>query len=161
MATTLVQIAEDQAHERKERKAEIVGWAVIAVLLALALTGVFGRGPLSHATAETDLIKLEYQKFLRKGADSEFVVQIRPSNDGVQSFWLSNQLLEKIEISRLEPTPKSSLVKDDGIEYAFDSQPGSEARVAFQFQPQTWGKIDSQIIDASGKGTDLKLYIYP
>ena len=161
MASTLVQIAEDQLHEQKERKAEIVGWAVIATLLALALAGILGRGPLSHAKSETDLIKVEYQKFLRKGADAEFIVQIESTTNGAQSFWLSNLLLEKIEIARIEPTPRTSVVKNGGVEYTFESQTGSEARVVFQFQPQTWGKVDSQVIDSTGKGADLNLYIYP
>lgn len=44
-----LQIREDPAFQHRQWRVQRVGWLTIGLLLVLALAGVFGKGPASHA----------------------------------------------------------------------------------------------------------------
>jgi hypothetical protein len=62
-----LEIPEDLPFQRREWVAERVAWAVMALLIAGALLGFFGTGPLSRTTAgdEAGPLWLEYERFAR------------------------------------------------------------------------------------------------
>lgn len=49
-----------------------LGWAVMALIVVLALLGVFSTGPLSWSstTAADGTVEVQYQRFVRNGGDN-------------------------------------------------------------------------------------------
>jgi hypothetical protein len=52
------QIDEDLNFQRREWKIQRAGWVTMALVIIAALLGVFGAGPLSSATIETEGVAL-------------------------------------------------------------------------------------------------------
>jgi len=65
-------------------------------LIAAALAGFFGGGPLSLTTVRTDdgLLALSYERFGRRGADSVVTLEIQPAavQDGEVDVWVSSTI---------------------------------------------------------------------
>lgn len=55
-----------------EWRLQQLGWAVMALIVVLALLGVFSTGPLSWSstTAADGTVEVQYQRFVRNGGDN-------------------------------------------------------------------------------------------
>jgi hypothetical protein len=161
MAEAALHVNEDVRFERTESAVTRVGWILMALFLLLAVAGILGRGPLSKAHARVNNTNIDYHRFLRKGASSEFVVHSNAAGKSEHKLWLNKEFLDKVEIDRIEPVPKTSLSKDEGVEYAFAAAEDATPDITIHFEPQSWGKIRGQISDGSGQKADLNLFVYP
>ena len=73
-----IDLADDISLQEKTWRVQRVGWAVMALLVAAGLAGVFARGPLSRAEAQGQGLRLEYERFERYQAPSEIRVRLAP-----------------------------------------------------------------------------------
>ena len=62
-----IELAEDMEFQRKNWRAERIGWAVLAFILLAAALGLFGQGPLGGTVvaAGDDSLSLTYERFWR------------------------------------------------------------------------------------------------
>ncbi|HEV2128712.1 MAG TPA: hypothetical protein VGR22_08850, partial [Thermomicrobiales bacterium] len=71
-----LEVDEDIEFQEREWKVQRVGWALMLVVIVLALVGLFGTGPLSAVEREADdgTLVLEYQRFVRHGGRTTFSI---------------------------------------------------------------------------------------
>ncbi|HKR79410.1 MAG TPA: hypothetical protein VJR69_06875 [Nitrospira sp.] len=79
--TNGIQIDEDLRFQARIWRIERIGWWGIAAILAAAIAGLFGRGPISRTTAPLadpahpgGGMLLDYERFGRAHSDSQFVL---------------------------------------------------------------------------------------
>jgi hypothetical protein len=125
-------------HEH-EWRIQRIGWWILTLFLVLALAGLFGKGPLSHARAEAATGRIEYEHFIRYGTPAEFV--ITPSGraaGGTSRVAISSDYLEAFRVERITPEPTSARIAGGHVVYEFaTSSPG--ASISFEVDPrQLW-----------------------
>jgi hypothetical protein len=160
MSTATLEIDEDQNFERREYWFERVGQLAMLLLAIAALTGVLGRGPLSKRSVYTENLKIDFEHFIRKSADTQITVHMNTSG-GKQSFWLDKEFLEKVEVTRIEPEPENKVVGEHGIQYQFATLAKQSGDIVIQFQPETWGRMQAKIKDDAGNIALLNFLAYP
>jgi hypothetical protein len=161
MTASALQVNEDVRFERTESTISRIGWILMGIFLCLGLAGFLGRGPLSNAHVDVNNLKVDYHRFLRKGADAEFAIRANAQGKAEHKVWFNNEFLDKVEINRIDPVPKSSVARDEGVEYAFASTSDATPDIIVHFEPQSWGKIKAQVSDGSAEKADLNLIVYP
>lgn len=145
-----LQIEVDRPHSRREWRIERVGWAVMAILLAAGLLGLFGYGPLSQTIAgEPGKLTVTYDRLQRASAPSEYHFTVAPSlaRDGMFRLRFDNVLLEEVEIQSIIPAPEHARSGPGYTEYEFAMAPaeGPPARIQFQFQQATFGHVRGNV----------------
>jgi hypothetical protein len=119
---------------RTEWRVQHIGWVFVALFLVLALAGLFGGGPLSHARAEAATGRIDYEHFVRNGAPAELVIT-STGGKGVSSIEISADYLEAFRLERVTPEPTSVRRVGGQLVYEFAS-PSAGAVISFQVDPQ-------------------------
>ncbi len=114
-------IAEDMAFVRRFWRTQRVGWGVMVLLIAGALAGLFGGGPLSTATAGDETrLQVRYARFLRaySATDLRFLVAPEPHAREVQ-LGIARSYLDTARIERVMPTPVRVDLGNELTSYTF------------------------------------------
>lgn len=159
-----LQIDEDLSHQRREWRLERMGWAVMAVLLAAALLGLLGDGPMGRVRADGPGASLEYDRLQRAAAPTEYRFAIDPALavDGRVRLRFDETLLEEVELLSIVPEPEAVATGPGYVEYAFAVHgPGARAPVSFRFQPTTFGRVSGRVTPVGGQPLALDQFVYP
>jgi hypothetical protein len=100
-----LEIQEDLPFQRREWLAERMAWAVMGLLIAAAILGLFGTGPLSRMTAGdwAGPLWLEYERFARLLAPAVLRVHLGPAaaRDRTVSLWIDRRYMENVELQQV------------------------------------------------------------
>jgi hypothetical protein len=122
-------------HEH-EWRIQRIGWCFLTIFLALAFAGLFGNGPLSHASASGAQGIVEYERFIRYGTPSEIVVTpAAGAVHGIRRIEISSEYLEGFRIEHITPEPASVRMSGPRLIYEFTAA-GSGAAVSLHVDPQ-------------------------
>jgi hypothetical protein len=144
MTTGTLDLDEHLGAQRLEFAADRVVWAAMALIALAALLGFFGGGPLGMATVtDPSGVRLAYDRFGRKGADSVLTFEVPPQAfvRGAGQVWLSRDYLEGMKIDNITPEPDRVSRRGDGLLYYF-SAPGDSGVplvVAFDLTGDVFG----------------------
>lgn len=139
-----LQIQSDERHQRHEWCLEVTGWVAIALVLAAALAGLTGAGPLSRTGVEEDGARLEYNRFVRRQAPERLVVLLAPgmAAGGQARVWFDRSFIEDVEVQQVLPDPL--VVEAEGDRYvwvfAVPKGAGEPLQVTFRYQPDFIGR---------------------
>jgi hypothetical protein len=67
-------VEQDMPFIRKEWAAERIAWVVFLLLFLAALAGLLGTGPLSHTTASSGAMEVEYYRFVHRNTGTELII---------------------------------------------------------------------------------------
>jgi hypothetical protein len=158
-----LEIEADPAFQAAEWRATRIAWVCFAFLIAAAVLGLFGSGPLSTARAGTldGRLQVDYGRFGRFGAPMRLVVHARPDQDGAVEITLNRELVDTFVTQSITPTPERAELTGDGVRYRFaaagieDSIP-----VVFDVQASRRGRIHAAIRSPSAE-VRFTQFIYP
>jgi hypothetical protein len=159
-------IDEDFEFERKEWHRQRIALVFLSLVLAAALAGLIGSGPLSHAIAGEPggVLWVEYERFARLSALQELRVHVRPgpSDDGLVVLWLRRDFVERHQVPRVTPPPVAVDARTDRFEYTFRA-PDSHATIAvtFDLEAADWGVATAEIGIAGGPTVSFRQLVYP
>ena len=159
-----VEVGFNEDWERRWWRIERGGWMVLALFVLLGMSGVFGRGPLSKATAGEagGPLRVEYERMARNHTPTVITAYLRPMGAGEQTVWLSRDLLDGMPISRVVPQPASASATADGQLYAFRLPAGSDsAKVEFYVEPGRVGRRSGRVALAGTPPLTLKQFVFP
>lgn len=119
-------ISEDGALDRATWVVQRVAWAVAAVLLAAALAGLLGRGPLGGraVTSADGSISVEYDRYFRADTVSDVrVTRLDPVSENTTSpvtlYLRGDGLIHSLQSAFLAPSPIASRAVGDAVELDF------------------------------------------
>src|SRR5687767_835829 len=161
-----LEIATDLKQQRRLWIMERVGWTIMAILIVAALAGVFGGGPLSHATAghPGSALHVDYDRFARHEAPGELKAHIdaKQAQDNKLRIWISRGYLDEVEIERTVPQADSSQLDDNRVIYIFNvTETNKPAEVSFHLRPKGYGKTAGIIGVVGGPEVQFSQFIYP
>ena len=150
-----LEIEDNMDAQRRLWKVQRVGRGIALVVLALALAGGFGGGPLSDHKSSIGGHSLEYERIGYR--DSSQVYRLKVSNEVVQAgpvrIWIDQQTLARIKLEAIVPEPTRSMLAADRVIFEFEIRDTTgQAQILFDFQPTKAG-IHSARIGVEGGPT--------
>lgn len=181
-----LQINQDLPHERLEWKIERVAWCIVALVLAAALAGLLGPGPLSRVTAghAGGPLRLEYNRLTRYQSSEYVRVSVGPegveptgvavTNDvapqsttsdspaGRIRLFIAASFIERIHLQHIDPEPESVEVQANGSVFTFRAATEQPATIVFHYQPSAFGRIQASIHSVSSDARlDFTQFCFP
>jgi hypothetical protein len=160
-------VGEDLRFQRREWAVQRAAWVAMALVLAAALAGLVGRGPLCRVrVAGADrAIVLEYDRFGRDGAINRLRFQFgrdparRP---GPTRLWLDRSYLEGVSVHDVFPPPDHVEVARDRMTYVFkEIEPGAATEVRLDLRPIRIGRRDGRAGLEGGPSVAFTQWVYP
>jgi len=146
---------------RVEWRIQRLGWIVLTAFLALAFAGLFGGGPLSHTRAEGASGRIEYERFVRYGSPSEFVVTpASGAAQGISRIEITSDYLEAFRIERITPEPTNVRMSGQRLIYEF-SAAGSGASISFHVDPHRLWRHRAVVQIDGGPPLEIWQLTYP
>jgi len=137
-----LEIHQDLPFERRNWRAQRIGWAVIGLFVLAGLAGLFGRGPLASATrtSQRGALRVDYERFTRHGSPAELRVTVAPQalEAATVRILVSLSYLQGLQVEGVEPPPESVLISGDYLVYSFDVEAGQPARILFRVIPDQY-----------------------
>lgn len=139
---------------------ERVGWALMAMVIAAAVIGVFGGGWLSEAEGARGEASVRYPRFAR--AHAPFVISINWPAQDAAVVTLDRAYLEHFSITEIRPTPSSEAVDVQSIHYSFETRDGA-GRVAaeFELRAHRGGRFNGSIAIGTEPPIAVRQLIFP
>jgi hypothetical protein len=160
-----LEIPEDLPFQRREWLAERAAWAVMALLIAAALLGLFGTGPLSRTMAgdEAGPLWLEYERFARLLAPASLRLHLGPGagRDGTVRVWIDRRYVDSLELQQVTPQPDSMELSGERLILAFRQAERGATVITFNTRPTRFGSLSGQVGLIDGPSLQLRQFVYP
>jgi hypothetical protein len=135
----------------------------MALLIAAALAGVFGSGPLSRARAEAGGVEIEYDRFARRTKQSELRIRAvpRPGTEPVR-IAIDNAFMRDIKLESVAPAPER--IESGGERTTFVFRPPSDAgplEAVLLFKPQRAGRLEGKLSVNGAAPLSWGMLVYP
>ena len=161
-----IDLEDNKSLQRKEWLTQRVGWVLWSAILFAGCLGLLGSGPLSSArnTDSDGTFSVEYNRFLHYHHPTELRVLISDSLAAGRELEvkLTQGLLNRVQIKRIEPEPMRASLVGNGVVYTFsrlDSANSSE--IVFHLDFERIGQSRG-IIEVDGKvPIVLSQFVYP
>jgi hypothetical protein len=145
-----LEIAHDLKFERRSWRAERIAWIIGALIIAAALLGFLGPGPLGKATAASSdkALSLDYYRMERYESPVELRISVDGSlaRDGELRLWLHRAFVDAVEIKRIDPEPEHAEINGDRFVYVFKTVAAPPIiKLCFHVEPRKFGKRAAQL----------------
>ena len=143
-----------------------IGWTAMALVLAAALAGLMGTGPLSSRTADVGpSLKVQYDRFARYHSPASLHVTVaHPPGADQLRLSLNREFLEAIELESVTPQPARVELASGGQTYVFDSPrlAAGNAEIVFRYRPErTMRDLSGAVRLDGGPAAAFSQFVYP
>jgi hypothetical protein len=161
-----LEVGQDLAFQRWEWRVQRIAWVFLLLVLVAAAGGLFGHGPIAHATVggPDDPIRVRHDRLDRKRAATELKIEVAPgtARGGQVRVWVSRDYLDRIEIRDISPEPAESEAGANRIVYTFSVADESQPTiVSFAFEHQKVGRARGEIGLVDGASVAFSQFVYP
>jgi hypothetical protein len=161
-----LEIAQDIDFQRREWRAQRIGWVVMALLVLAAMAGLTGNGVLARATAggPADPIRLEYARFDRMQSPSSLRVEVAGDAVGgeVVELLIDRAYLQGVQIEKVVPEPESVRGAENDLLYVFAvAEPGRPLTVSFDLRHNDFGVKGGRVALPDGPALEFGQIVYP
>ena len=161
-----IEIGEDLDFQRRSWTVQRAGWVVMVLIVAAALAGVFGGGPVSDARAgDANLLTINYQRFVRLESPEKITFNVgRAAARGGSSVdvWIDRAWLSKHDVNSIVPEPSETRVTQDRVIYHFDvDSTGVPSRIEFDLETKAMGLLKGRAGIAGGNPVTFNQLAYP
>jgi hypothetical protein len=165
-APPTLQVGEDMAFQRRDWVAERIGWAAMALVVAAALLGAFGVGPLSWTTKidASGVMQVEYDWIQRQTAPAtiKLEVDLAAAAGGGIELEVDQGFLEAFSIHSMRPEPAESVATSQGLRLRFGAEPGGgRARLYIEVSPKVIGLRRTRLGLAGHEPVELAVFVHP
>ena len=161
-----LEIGQDLDFQRKEWRAQRIGWVVMAVVALAAVLGLTGNGVLAQATAggAGDPLRIAYSRFDR--LQSPTTLEIEIAGDAVEGeqveLLVDRNYVQGLLIEKIVPEPAEVRSAADGVLYVFAvEEPGQPVTVSFDVRHTSFGAKTGHIALADGPALGFGQFVYP
>ena len=135
----------DQDMQTLERtwKMQRIGWAIMLLIVLLALFGGFGRGLLASATVGDDNgpLRMEYDRMTRHSSPTSLRIHLAggAAPNGEARIRIGRDYLQGVKVDHITPEPESVEVDKDSVVYVFRvADPGQPTTIKFELEPDEY-----------------------
>lgn len=156
-------IKEDMIFQRRDWIFERCGWALLALIIILALAGIFSVGPLADTRVidSRKLVEVEYQRFHRNGALADMMLHLRSSESDAVRLHLNSEFMEAFMIEDIWPQPLTSVGDPGGVGFVFAAPAGQRFPVYIALRPSKVGRVSAAARVNDEEPVSFSLFVYP
>lgn len=133
----------DEGFERRWLRAEQIGRVVMTLVVAGGLAGLFGRGPFSHRTEQSEgsALAVDFEPIARSQAPTQVTFHIgNPTDAPTLDLFIGTNSVEPMGLQRIMPQPVTTKAVPDGLVLTLAIPPGStNVEVRLMMQPSSLG----------------------
>lgn len=157
-----------EADPRERRRSRIVHWAGVSLfvaVLAAALAGLLGNGPLSRRAVQSadGRIKVEHQRYVRYQAPVDLRIDLAPeaTMNGTVELRISRSFVEQAEIQRIDPEPESITAGPSYFTHTIRVATNAATQVKVRFEPAHMGSLAYELAVDRGRPLQLRHFALP
>lgn len=157
-------VEQDLEFQKKEWKAEQFGWILMALLLLAALLGLFGGGPLSQASADSETLSIDYHRFTRYQSPTQLRITAGPGavSEGTVRLEIDQDYINSFNVQNVLPEPESVEVMSDTYIYTFTvNDPDQSMEIIFDLESDKIGTIAGSLGLEGGQDVRISHLVYP
>ncbi len=147
-----LQLEEDETFQRRERRVQRIGWALVSLAFVAAVVGGWGYGPISQAVETRGQQRLEYTRIVHRQTEDD--LQIRGSGPTVR---LTGDWVDAVDIERVIPEPESMRADQSGLTLEFGQ---AQVQVELGYQARHLGPLRGQV-EVGGQQLPLNQVVLP
>lgn len=156
-------VRQDEVFQRKEWRAQRIGWVVMTLFVLAGLIGVFGTGPLTWATTSSldGVVTVEYDRVVRFEADNSLTLIFGPDavEDGVITVEMAGSWLAGVDLSGIAPEPAEQRALPDGVVWEFPVERTGQIDVTLTFRAEEVGTIGADVTVGDETATFTQLVL--
>jgi hypothetical protein len=164
-----LEIDQDLGYQRRSWRVQRIGWVAMFAVVAAALAGVLGSGPLSRSTATAAAgLDVEYQRFARYQDPVKLTLRLHPGVTGAERVRVSinREFLDHSRIEGILPQPEAQEAGDDRVVFVFRmAAPGTPMTISYIMSPERVGPLDAVVrVGTGGAGSPavrFRQWTYP
>jgi hypothetical protein len=159
-----LELDESQRFAEREATAERVGRLLMAAIMITAVLGLFANGPLSHRDAESDNVKLRYQRFGRNQGRTSLEVEAQPTaaTEGTVQVWVAQDFLDSYDVEDVQPEPETTTTRSGGIVFSFPVEGTDTAvKATVSLRPRQTGRHRGALAVGDGRPVVFTQFVYP
>lgn len=149
--------SDDLAFERRWHRVQRVGRALVGIALLAAIAGVFGTGPLAHATASAGSVQVDYDRFLRTTQSTHIQIS-SGSGGGPPRVTIDQGYLSALDLSDVSPQPDSETAR--GTRLVLSYQGSLPAQIQIGLTPKTIG-VHTAAIEVGATAVRFRQVVWP
>lgn len=161
-----IELEQDIDFQNRSWTVQRAGWVVMLVIVAAALIGVFGGGPVSSARAgDTNRLRVDYERFVRLDSPEKITFTVGrgavPAGSSVD-LWIDRQWLTKHVVNSIVPAPSGTRVTSDRVIYRFDvDSAGFPSQIEFDLETRGMGRLKGRAGTGAGNSVAFTQLAYP
>ena len=148
----------DVKFQRRVWTAQRIGWIVIGSVIVAALSGLFGTGTLSRASARGPGLQLEYERFGRLQQPMKLRCLVSGKKSGTQ-IALSRGYLESVHLEEITPRAEQVEAAGEWVVYRFTGP--APMTVTFNLKPEEFGSLTGAVRVPDSEAIAFRQFIYP
>jgi hypothetical protein len=155
-----LELDQDLPFQRRFVAVQRAGWVLVALVLVAGLLGVFGTGPLAHATATapSKAFSVDYDRFLRTAQITQLHISIEASGDRTTRIALSHDYLNAVNLGGVSPQPDSQTSRGNRTFLTYDG--GAPSEVDISVAPRLIG-VHAATVWVGDRHVSFHQVIYP
>ncbi len=150
--------------ERQQWRIERAARVLLLLLVAAALIGLFGPGPISWATESSGALTVTFDRFVRRGGTTSVGVKVAAEGAAQGRFVVrvTRRYLENFALESITPRPESVRVDGHWIAYTFETDdPTGGLLASFALTPKGLWAADGRVALPGGDTVTPAHFIYP
>jgi hypothetical protein len=159
LASRKYPVGEHMRFQRRMWVIERIGWLVLALIVVLALLGLFGSGVLSKSRVSAGSLTIDYARFERATRSTRFTFHFAASPNNQRRLRLNRPFLGDYEISSIQPPPARSSA--DGLDLTFAAPAGRAADVVIWAHPHSYGTMQLEARADDEPPLKFSVFVYP
>jgi hypothetical protein len=159
------EIPQDIAFHHRLWVVQRVGWIVALLIIALALGGLFGGGPLSDVRAGDAALTIEYDRFMRRDSPTEIRIDAQPSAENEIRIAFTRDYIHEMRVDSILPYPQRVETLAGEVLFVFRIAPQARsARITINAMPLHVGSLQGRVRivgDANAPSIPLDQFVWP
>jgi hypothetical protein len=158
-------IDQDITFQRKEWRVQRGAWLIVVLVLLLALSGLFGGGPLANASVSdtANVLTVDHHRIDRLHSPSNISLKVVPAGtQPVLRLWISEDYLEGVEITNIHPEPSAMIPDGDRTILEFQlADPGQTVNISLSIEHTEIGAPRAEIGVVDGPRVEFRQVVLP
>lgn len=155
------------AYQRKDWTAQRIGWAVMGLLVVLALAGLLGGGgPLADAEVDAadSSLRVRYLRLDHHRGEGELSVEIAAEflSAGEARLWVDRSYIEGLGLESIVPEPDQVELEPERVVYVFAVGEGSgPVTVRFSYRHEGYWRDRAELGLVNATPVEFSQFVFP
>jgi hypothetical protein len=159
-----LQLDTDDSFQRNEWRIQRVGWIVWFLVIVAGSIGLLGSGPMSHSeiVAGDGSLTIAYDRYVHYHHPTQLTLSLGELPGEELQIKFNRELLDRMQVERIEPEPVKAELTDDGVIYTFLQKPSSQnSKVIFHVDYERFGANGGAVEVVGHEPVTLTQFVYP